>query len=252
MTDLATLPGLRERLVRHPLREQIAAGLAAQIEAGLLLPGDELPSERDLATLLEVGRESVRAALQVLATYGMVEISHGARCRVVGPASGALADRLPPLSRRFGTLRAEVVTDARLALEPMLTGRAAVMMDEAALNRLRRLVQAQGGMLDDPVRFQISDREFHLLLHREAGNPILAAYAEEVYAHAFAWRHEVMRFAGGSELAWRDHRIILDAFEAHDAPAATAAMAAHIEHIQTLVAGFRNKRHGHETRQLEP
>ncbi|MCW2917195.1 MAG: FadR family transcriptional regulator [Actinomycetia bacterium] len=39
--------------------------------------GDRLPSERDLAALLEVSRESVRAALRLLADAGLVEVRRG-------------------------------------------------------------------------------------------------------------------------------------------------------------------------------
>lgn len=247
MGQINVLDGLRERLTRRPLRDQIAAGLAALIEAGLLGPGDELPAERDLAALLEVGRESVRSALQTLAAHGMVEISHGARCRVVGPAGGALAGGPPtPSALRFAALPPGALTDARLALEPLLTGRAAAQLDGAALDRLRRLVEAQGAMLDDPVRFQISDREFHLLLHREAGNPVLAAYAEEVYAHAYPLRREVMRSAGGIAQALEDHAAIMATLERRDGAAAAAAMAAHIEHIGALVAAYGARRPGED------
>ncbi|WP_131742404.1 FadR/GntR family transcriptional regulator [Actinomadura roseirufa] len=57
--------------------EQVAHRLATAIALGEFSLGDRLPSERDLAALLRVSRESVRAALRTLAGSGLVEIRRG-------------------------------------------------------------------------------------------------------------------------------------------------------------------------------
>ncbi|TDD82289.1 FadR/GntR family transcriptional regulator [Actinomadura rubrisoli] len=63
----------------HPARtgEQVAHRLATAIALGEFSLGDRLPSERDLAALLQVSRESVRAALRTLSESGLVEIRRG-------------------------------------------------------------------------------------------------------------------------------------------------------------------------------
>jgi GntR family transcriptional repressor for pyruvate dehydrogenase complex len=57
--------------------EQIAHRLSTAIALGEFSLGERLPSERDLAALLEVSRESVRAALRLLADAGLVEVRRG-------------------------------------------------------------------------------------------------------------------------------------------------------------------------------
>ena len=85
--------------------------------------------------------------------------------------------------------------EARRLLEPSLARRAAQEIDQRTLDRLTRLVDAQKGMTDDPVRFQISDREFHLAIFAVAGNPVseddqwrklelVVRVAERVWGHA--------------------------------------------------------------------
>jgi len=54
--------------------EKIADQLAALIKDGKLMPGDKLPSERQLIDLLGVGRSSLREALNRLEILGYVEI----------------------------------------------------------------------------------------------------------------------------------------------------------------------------------
>jgi GntR family transcriptional regulator len=60
-----------------PLYIQIAEGLISQIEARELLPGDQLPSERELSLKLNVNRMTLRRALRVLESQGLIVRRHG-------------------------------------------------------------------------------------------------------------------------------------------------------------------------------
>ncbi|MGI9420221.1 MAG: FadR/GntR family transcriptional regulator, partial [Geminicoccaceae bacterium] len=227
-------PALRDGIKRLSLREQIASSLADLIAAGLLQAGDELPAERDLAVMLEVSRDSVRGALQLLAERRILEIGHGTRTRV---RSGALT---VDESRRFDLrqlpdLTDEAVIEARRLLEPDLTRRAAERIDRPTLSRLSKLVGAQHDMQNDPVRFQISDREFHLAIFEAAANPVLIGFASQAYAYAYTYRRELMRHHDGIPIAIRHHEHIYEALEARDPDAAAAAMSDHIETIARLL-----------------
>ncbi len=56
---------------------QIADGLEADMAAGRLEPGDRLPAEVDLARRFGVNRHTVRRALAVLASRGLVRATQG-------------------------------------------------------------------------------------------------------------------------------------------------------------------------------
>jgi len=47
------------------------------IEDGRLSPGDRLPPERELASMLTVSRASVRQAISALEALGIIDIRHG-------------------------------------------------------------------------------------------------------------------------------------------------------------------------------
>lgn len=93
-----------------PVYLQVAAALRARIAEGVLAPGEELASEPDLAHEFGVGRDTVRNALGVLRSEGLIETRRGYRSRVrsqleVTPVvirSGArVAARMPtPAERR--------------------------------------------------------------------------------------------------------------------------------------------------------
>ena len=78
---IETLPG-KGRVVRGgaPAQysyRQIAADLRVQINGGGLAPGDALPSEAAIVEDYGVARGTVRAALAVLESEGLIEARHG-------------------------------------------------------------------------------------------------------------------------------------------------------------------------------
>jgi len=56
----------------NTIYSQIREYLRSRIHDGIYKPGDRLPSERDLALLLDVSRGSIRVALQQLETEGVI------------------------------------------------------------------------------------------------------------------------------------------------------------------------------------
>ncbi|MGE7766494.1 FadR/GntR family transcriptional regulator [Peribacillus sp. NPDC096540] len=55
----------------------VVESLRSMIEADSLLPGDKIPSERELSDRLNVGRSSVREALRALELLGLIETRRG-------------------------------------------------------------------------------------------------------------------------------------------------------------------------------
>jgi GntR family transcriptional regulator len=60
-----------------PLYEQIAHQVLEQIESGQLLPGDQLPTTRELAVKLGVNFNTVARAYRMLDQGGIISTQHG-------------------------------------------------------------------------------------------------------------------------------------------------------------------------------
>ncbi|TQK71084.1 PLP-dependent aminotransferase family protein [Nocardioides sp. SLBN-35] len=107
------------------LYRQLAAALSSAVGDGLLLAGDRLPSERDLAAALHVSRATVVAAYDELRGRGVVESRQGSGTRVAAPADrepAAVTRRLQrglsaAAVRRFDRAPDGLIT-MRYALEP--------------------------------------------------------------------------------------------------------------------------------------
>jgi DNA-binding FadR family transcriptional regulator len=226
------MPDLRESAVRRNVRDIVADTLAALIATGVLQVGDVLPSERDLATSLQVSRETVRGGMQILATLGIIEVTHGARTRVISADVGPLATGQHE-PKRVNSYDIEAVHQARLLVERPVVAAAAERIDERTLDRLADSLAAQHAAMEDPVRFLICDREFHFAIYRACGNPALADFVADLYTYMMEHRRKAVSRPGAIHNSYDDHRRIVAALGAHDPEAVVAAFTVHLERIYT-------------------
>lgn len=69
-----------------PIAEQIAKSITANIAKGLLVPGEKLPAERDLAQDLEISRGTVKRAYEKLLRSNTIEMRQGSGSYVLSQA----------------------------------------------------------------------------------------------------------------------------------------------------------------------
>jgi DNA-binding FadR family transcriptional regulator len=236
MQIIPRLPGERNGISKRTIKEQISDKLAYMIHSGLLRVGDELPSERELATTLGVSRETVRAAIGILQVRRMIEINQGARTRVLGTGPFALHETVSTLGNLRERSFAEVA-EARDAVEVQVIRLAAQRIRAPELKRLTNLVRDQEAMFNDPVRFQISDREFHSILYEACRNTLLKDVAADFYDYALEYRRRAMQRPGAIARSVADHQGIVAALKLRSSDAAEAAAHAHLEQVRktTLV-----------------
>jgi DNA-binding FadR family transcriptional regulator len=227
---LAQAQHLRTEFGRRTVRERISDKLASLVASGILQVGDELPSERELAELLDVSRETVRGAIQSLAAVGVVAVSQGARTRVISRNIDTLKIGLTS-QNAINAYDLESVHKARLLVERAIAAEAALHIDDDTLGRLEQSLAVQKQTVRDPVHFLICDREFHITVYRSSGNPLLADFVADLYAFMLDQRKVAVSRPGAIEQSYRDHLSIYSALKAHDPYAATEALGRHIDRI---------------------
>ncbi|MEQ8658755.1 MAG: FCD domain-containing protein [Hyphomicrobiales bacterium] len=222
---------------RRSVRETIAEKLAALVSSGVLAVGDELPGERELAASLSVSRETVRGAIGILASHGILRVAHGARTTVATADTRSLV-RGSRAAGFDGPYDLESVHEARLLVERRIAADAARRIGKEGLAKLRASIAAQEKCGDDPVRFLLCDREFHATLYRAAGNDVFFDVAMSLYNHLLDHRRRIVAEPGSIAESLSDHRAILTALESGDPDAAECKVVEHATRIYVTTRAF--------------
>src|SRR5919107_311148 len=231
----ATVPGTLYRPLIQPQRyERIADRLSADIRAGRLAPGERLPSERQLARRLEVGRASVREAIGALAVRGVVETRAGSGSFVAADALERLAPSGELALHDAGPFD---LLEARLLLEPGVAALAAARArrDPEAEQLLDLMDAAEAG--GDRARWNDGDRRFHRRLAALTGNAVLLGLADQVAAlmDQPLWqrlRDDSIAVPGRARVHAAEHRMIYEAIVEGDAASASFYATQHLERVR--------------------
>jgi len=173
-----------------PLYIQIAERLIAQIESGGLSPGEQLPPERDLSEKIGVNRMTLRRALQVLESQGLIVRKHGIGTFIAEPK----IDRQMEVVFRFSsgmqnrglTPGAEIISIEQILAEPVLAKDLALSVSSPVYSILRlRSINQEPVMLESykiPVqrfpgldRYDLEKRSIYEIMEIEYGVPITRA-----------------------------------------------------------------------------
>ena len=220
--------------LRVRLGEQVAELLLAAIRLHEFLPGERLPSERELCARLGVNRTAVREGLRWLEQQRFIEIRRG-------KYGGAFVLHTPAeiaLERIRGSIpELRQLLEFRALLEPMTAAIAAERIEPQELARLEDLHRREEQELG-LTRAQV--RAIDVEIHE-----IIAAASRNRYLFQAVWEIR-LRLAPGLDLIGRTltrrreshsgHAQLLAALERHDATAAAAAMKSHLAATRSAIA----------------
>ncbi|MFD8562103.1 FadR/GntR family transcriptional regulator [Streptosporangium canum] len=208
--------------------EDVIARIEERIAGDGLTVGDRLPGERQLAEQLQVSRSSVREAMRVLETLGVVssQVGRGPDAGAVLTArpAGALTDLLR-LHLGLASLSLEEVIDARLMIEQWSAARAAGHgADLSALSdALERMDQA--ATAEDFVEH---DTAFHVAIAEASGNRLIAAMMRSLRDSVRRYAIEAVERLGDTGGLMADHHLIRQAIASGSPSEASAAVETHL------------------------
>lgn len=231
---MALQPLKVERLYR-----QISNVLIKVITEGQFKVGETLPSERELAKSLGVGRSSVREALIALEIAGWVEIRTGNGVFV-------MRNEAPDTFSLDDDSSVEDLIETREVIEGEIARLAAKRRTPEQLEALREHLDAMAEIEVDNDEFRERDRRFHMLISDMTGNPVLREINETVWNKRHSAMHR--RFeshygnAASTDQLMVDHTAIYDAIADGDAVAARKAMLRHLETVRKRFFQARRKK----------
>lgn len=212
---------------RDAVSIEIARRLLSYLLAGNIEPGEKIPSERNLAEVLGVGRSVVREALKSLTLLGLVDVRQGDGTYLRRPGSELLSQSIE-WGLLLGEQRTKDLIEARQHLEVLLAGLAAERRSEADLDELRSLLKQMGTASKNADKFVAADVAFHVVVARAAGNSAIAGVMSSIRALLRVWISRVMSSGASFEPSMKEHAAILDAIEKGRPAAARKAMQAHM------------------------
>lgn len=226
---MSKLDQLKNAVSKQTLKQQIALELANMIQSGSLQAGEQLPSARDMAKLLNVSRETVRGAVKVLNESGIVDLSQGARPRIQG---GTVAQEVfTSTALRPERYDAADIFDVRFLLEVEAAKNAAMSISSAEKARLNEILSHQVETIKDPVQYSISDAEFHRTIFSACGNRYIVDILRNIYSESVR-RDKRPQFTERDYLrSIEDHRMIVEALARGDSDGVSFAMAHHLRWV---------------------
>ena len=217
-------------------RQKVYEAVAEQIERLILRklkPGDKLPSERELAEMLQVSRSSIRDAIRSLELLGLVEPRQGAGTIVCEPADASIKPFAEALKHRK-ELVGELL-DLRKMLEPGLAARAAANALPEQIATMEDILDRQSAKFSAGEPAIAEDAEFHYNIALASGNSVLLKILDLIMDMLRDTRQRALQVPGRPQKSLAGHRRILAAIKKHDGEGAKAAMRRHIEDIEEIV-----------------
>jgi GntR family transcriptional regulator, transcriptional repressor for pyruvate dehydrogenase complex len=220
--------------IQPPLRQSLAQAVARQllelIQRDAFPVGSRLPTETELKERFQVGRSTIREALNGLVLLGVVEVKHG---------HGAIVVRRPESNDGLtNALRESLGSDlleARRAVELAIAECAAERAEEEDLMALRALVDEAERKVADGGAAVEEAVEFHRVLAEASGNPIFIEFIQMILG-LLEERGETLKPEPGYA-AWEVemHRRLYDAVASGDAAQARAEMERHLGDMQEIL-----------------
>jgi len=223
------------KISRVPLSVEVAARLREAVLDGTLPPGTELPTEQDLARSFAVGRSTIREALRVLQSQGLITGSEAVSTnrpkvsyeRTADSAATALSTAL-----RVGAIPLEDLVKLRVLLESEAVRHVERLPEEvhAALTTMEAAAAES-----DHEAFHMADVNFHVALAQASGNKalgmVIAVLRDCIASYLLQSLSEVDNVGATLSTLLDEHRRIVDAVESGEREVAAAQISLHIHNF---------------------
>lgn len=223
--------------------EETVERLLQTIRLGLINPGEQLPPERELASMLNVSRDTVRDATSSLADAGYLSIRRGRYGGTfiadVLPVTSVIIGRDGELLNRHEYTKDEIL-DA-LTYRAVLESGAAYQAAAAELSPESREALVEANLETKQAAqedYRRLDSRLHLLIAQLTGSATLVNQIAESRMKVNGLLNEFPLLTPNVTHSNEQHEAIVQAILSGDAELASAEMLAHLEGSASLIKGF--------------
>ena len=206
------------------LAYKVEAKLLKYIQDTPVLVSEKIPNEFELSELFNVSRNTIREAVKILASKGVLDVRQGSGTFVI--SSSRIEDDPLRLGRYNDKLQIALeLFDVRLMIEPDIAASAALNATDEEIEIMRRLcseveeIHRSGG---DTLR---KDTELHTMIAKSGKNRVvqemIPLIASAVYTSMNVTNRQLI------EQGIEAHKNIVEAIASHDSEGARCAMIEH-------------------------
>ena len=205
------------------------------LDSKQIKPGERMPSERELAEMLNVSRTSVRQALKVLESSGRIETRVGSGTFLTEPPAVSLSDTHSLSKLIEGGVTKEFLRNlivARTSIERAIFEDYAWRANKSGINQLRELIEfnrekfSRQDCDDDDSALDLS---FEKKVAQLGGNPILINMQEQLHhLWVLAWKQYGFT-PEQTQVLHEEHLGILDALAAKNSQRVADLIVQHVD-----------------------
>ncbi len=211
--------------------EQILSVIHEYIFEGELKSGDELPSEKEFSEKLGVSRFSLREALRVAQTQGLIEINQGKKPTVAYPSASHAVNMISLTLKRNSKKSLFDLISAREALECKIARIAAGKITEEQLYEIEEIISLME-IENRPLDYYVKkDTEFHNKILKSIDSFVFEIMLSSVTELISESREATLK-SGGIKRASDAHRRIFLALKKHDPDLAEKEMRQHLRNAE--------------------
>ena len=214
------------------LAEQVQEQIFQYILKTPVALGDRLPNEFELGEKFGVGRSTVREAVKLLVSRGILEVRRGSGTYVVSTTPvdmdplglGAVEDKM--------ALALDLV-NVRMILEPGIAEMAALHATSEDVKRLRQLCGIIEDKIENGENYIEEDIAFHTGVARCPGNKVVEQLVPLIDTAVMMFVNVTHRRL--TEETIMTHRAVTDAIEEKDPMGAKSAMMMHMTFNRNMI-----------------
>lgn len=203
-----------------------------------IMPGEKLPSERELALKLGISRQSTREAIYRAQSMGLIDVRPGEGSFVVSFAREILKDPMRALLEEEAGKIFDFL-EIRKVLEGWCAATAAIMATDADLDKIRGALERMQQMAVTDTRWDKEDTDFHMFIAAASKNVIathIMQTLKESFADYFRLRRTTIREDKTKKgIYLQQHLEIYEAIHQKDPDLSRRKVLEHLEIIEKVI-----------------
>jgi GntR family transcriptional repressor for pyruvate dehydrogenase complex len=231
---------LFQPIARQKTYELVAERLLGLISTRRFGPGDTIPSERELVQLYGVGRSSIREALRMLESRGVIRSGANGSFTIAdfgNTLNNSLHFLLTVDEADYGEL-----FEVRRILEGEAAALAASRRRKADLAAMEAEIDAMEGGLGSEEEFITADLRFHYAIAEATRNRVIVHLMHAIRALLQRSLSSSYHIPGSPNRAIEMHRLLLNAVAARRPEEARQLMQEHVSRVERDTAKYAGGR----------